>query len=51
MSTVKHPEKIEEAYRWLDKAVAFEADEGKSDKFVEMALKKAVALEDEAFTD
>ena len=51
MSTVKHPEKIEEANRWLDKAVAFEGDESKSEKMVEMAFKKAVTLEDEAFAD
>ena len=51
MSDVKHPEKLDEAYRWLDKAIEFEADESKSDRFVEMAIKKAAALEDEAFAD
>ena len=41
-------EKIKEANSWLDKAIRYEAD-GKSEKFVNMALDKACRLELEAF--
>jgi hypothetical protein len=40
--------KLETAYRWLDKAITFES-EGKSQKMIDMAFAKAVALENEAF--
>lgn len=42
------PEKMSEAHRWLDKAVAFEADETKTEKMVELAFTKALKLEREA---
>lgn len=41
-------ELLAEAYRWLDKAVAYEA-EGKPAKFVEMAFNKALDFERKAF--
>ena len=37
-----------EANRWLDKAVGFEA-EGKSEKFVDLALRKAIDFENAAY--
>lgn len=39
---------LSEARRWLDKALALEA-EGKSEKMVSMALDKAVKFENAAF--
>lgn len=40
---------LEDANRWLEKAIKFEAD-GKPSKFVDMALEKAVKLEADAFS-
>lgn len=43
-------EKMESAYRWLDKAINMEA-EGKSPGLVDKALERAVSLEKEALSE